>query len=466
MNLGTKSTNEILFMNFNQDYSCISVGTRNGYKIYNCDPFGKCYSREDHGVGLVEMLYCTSLIAVVGSGDHPSSSPRRLQLINTKRQSTICELTFPTTILAVKMNRNRLIVVIEEQIYLHDIQNMKLLHTIETSPNPAAVCAMSPGPGGCYIAYPSPTGSAVGTYTTTAGNSSPDASAGAAGYHSQTSGDVMIFDALSCQVVNVIQAHKRPVSCMAISPDSTMIATASDKGTVIRVFSLPDGKKLHQFRRGSYPARIFSISFNATSTLLCVSSDTETVHIFRLDNGSGSEPPLSPRSLGRPHSIGRSHSYRGPASPPNFLGAEGGEYTPGEGDESLRGNGGGSGSTAASSATSSTLPARFSAATGVFRRSSLQAFMSSRLVGSVGSYLPEALTEIWEPSRDFAFLKLPATGIQSLVALSASTPQVTVITAEGYFYQYSIDLEQGGECVLLKQYSLLDVGDTMGTYMT
>ncbi|RKP40075.1 WD40-repeat-containing domain protein [Dimargaris cristalligena] len=414
MNLGTKSTNEILFMNFNQDYSCISVGTRNGYKIYNCDPFGKCYSREDHGVGLVEMLYCTSLIAVVGSGDHPSSSPRRLQLINTKRQSTICELTFPTTILAVKMNRNRLIVVIEEQIYLHDIQNMKLLHTIETSPNPAAVCAMSPGPGGCYIAYPSPTGSAVGTYTTTAGNSSPDASAGAAGYHSQTSGDVMIFDALSCQVVNVIQAHKRPVSCMAISPDSTMIATASDKGTVIRVFSLPDGKKLHQFRRGSYPARIFSISFNATSTLLCVSSDTETVHIFRLDNGSGSEPPLSPRSLGRPHSIGRSHS----------------------------------------------------AATGVFRRSSLQAFMSSRLVGSVGSYLPEALTEIWEPSRDFAFLKLPATGIQSLVALSASTPQVTVITAEGYFYQYSIDLEQGGECVLLKQYSLLDVGDTMGTYMT
>lgn len=42
---------------------------------------------------------------------------------------------------------------------------------------------------------------------------------------------------------------------------------------------------MHEFRRGSYPARIFSISFNAVSTLLCVSSDTETVHIFKLTKG-------------------------------------------------------------------------------------------------------------------------------------------------------------------------------------
>lgn len=27
-----------------------------------------------------------------------------------------------------------------------------------------------------------------------------------------------------------------------------------------------------------------------------------------------------------------------------------------------------------------------------------------------------------------------------------------VVTSEGYFYQYNIDLENGGECVLLKTY--------------
>lgn len=70
MNIGGKSTNDILFINYNQDFrwasdisdgfvrgtrshipfiaSCVSVGTRQGYKIYNCDPFGKCYGKGIH----------------------------------------------------------------------------------------------------------------------------------------------------------------------------------------------------------------------------------------------------------------------------------------------------------------------------------------------------------------------------------------------------------------------------------
>lgn len=37
------------------------------------------------------------------------------------------------------MNRRRLIVVLEEQIFLYDISNMKLLHTIDTNPNPQGI---------------------------------------------------------------------------------------------------------------------------------------------------------------------------------------------------------------------------------------------------------------------------------------------------------------------------------------
>jgi autophagy-related protein 18 len=39
-------------------------------------------------------------------------------------------------VLAVKLNRKRLVIVLEDQIYLYDIQTMKLLYTIQTSPNP------------------------------------------------------------------------------------------------------------------------------------------------------------------------------------------------------------------------------------------------------------------------------------------------------------------------------------------
>ena len=63
-----------------------------------------------------------------------------LSVSHLQRQSTICELTFPTTVLAVRMNRKRLVVILEDQIYLYDISNMKLLYTIETSPNPTGMC--------------------------------------------------------------------------------------------------------------------------------------------------------------------------------------------------------------------------------------------------------------------------------------------------------------------------------------
>lgn len=52
----------------------------------------------------------------------------------------------------------------------------------------------------------------------------------------------------------------------------------------------------------------------------------------------------------------------------------------------------------------------------ILRRSSMH--LGRNIAGSMGSYLPDVLTEIWEPTRDFAWLKLPSAGVRSLVALS------------------------------------------------
>lgn len=103
-------------------------------------------------------------------------------------------------------------------------------------------------------------------------------------------------------MANVIQAHKSPISFLSINAAGTMLATASDKGTVIRVWSTPGAEKLYQFRRGTREARIYSMNFNAMSTLLAVSSAHDTVHIFKLgpQKSPGSSPngkpppPLSP----------------------------------------------------------------------------------------------------------------------------------------------------------------------------
>ncbi|KAG8777009.1 autophagy protein, partial [Serendipita sp. 397] len=267
----------MLFANFNQDFTCISVGTRKGYSITNCDPFGRVYTQNDGARGIVEMLFCTSLIALVGAADQPQSSPRKLQIVNTKRGSTICELLFPSSILAVKLNRKTLVIVLETEIYIYDISNMKLLHVIETAPNPEAICALSPSSENSYLAYPS----TVPSPSLASGSASTSSAAA-----SQT-GDVLIFSTTTKTVANVIQAHKAPISFLAINSTGTMLATSSDKGTVIRVWSLPGAEKLYQLRRGTSQASIHSITFNSMSTLLAVSSGHETVHIFKLGQRGG-----------------------------------------------------------------------------------------------------------------------------------------------------------------------------------
>ncbi|KAK2858443.1 autophagy protein, partial [Arthroderma sp. PD_2] len=118
------------FVTFNQDYSYLAVGTSKGFRIFSTDPFVKSHETKEGNIAMLEMLFSTSLVAII-------LSPRRLQITNTKRQSIICELTFPTTVLAVRLNRKRLVIVLEDQIYVYDIQTMKLLYTIETSPNPS-----------------------------------------------------------------------------------------------------------------------------------------------------------------------------------------------------------------------------------------------------------------------------------------------------------------------------------------
>lgn len=82
----------------------------------------------------------------------------------------------------------------------------------------------------------------------------------------------------------MIAAHDSPLAALAFTPTGTRIATASEKGTVIRVFSINDGSRLYEFRRGlKRCVRIANLLFSMDSQYLTASSNTETVHIFRLD---------------------------------------------------------------------------------------------------------------------------------------------------------------------------------------
>ncbi len=162
-----------------------------------------------------------------------------------------------------------------------------------------------------------------------------------------------------------------------------MLATASDKGTVVRVFSVPDAKKLWQFRRGSQSARIFSINFNLTSSLLAVSSDSSTIHIYRLDSPNARAYQPEPSSPGIDEMRSPTPS-EAPSSSSPTLGA-------------------------------ANLPPAHSATSSLRRRSY---HIGKGFVGGVSGYLPRSVSEMWEPQRDFAFIKLRGSQGRTVVAMS------------------------------------------------
>lgn len=82
------------------------------------------------------------------------------------------------------------------------------------------------------------------------------------------------------------KAHDSSVVCTAISLDGKYCATASIKGTLIRIFSTETGVQNKELRRGSSNATITSITFSPDNSFLAVTSDHGTVHIFATGLGN------------------------------------------------------------------------------------------------------------------------------------------------------------------------------------
>lgn len=53
------------------------LGTSRGFRLYHTDPFQKYFTSDDDNVAIIEMLFSTSLVALI-------LSPRHLVIQNTK----------------------------------------------------------------------------------------------------------------------------------------------------------------------------------------------------------------------------------------------------------------------------------------------------------------------------------------------------------------------------------------------
>jgi len=368
MNLvnGTSNTNEsndLLFVNFNQDCTSLAVGTKTGYRLYTINSSEKLqetYSCEKdvEDICIVERLFSSSLIAIVSM-----ANPRKLRVYHFKKGTEICNYCYSNTVLSVRLNRNRLVVCLEERIDIHNISDMRVIHTIRDIPsNPKGLCALSVDNEKSYLAYPG----------------------------SSQVGEVQIFDTINLRAITMIPAHDSPLSAISFDWHGTKLATASEKGTVIRVFSIPQGKRLFEFRRGvRRNATIYSLSFSPDSLYLSASSNLETIHIFRLDTPKEKPQEENPTWI-------------------SYL---------------------------------------------------------NRAVQTAANYLPTQASDVLTQDRAFATVNVPNSALNyrniCTLAYIQKNLRLLMASADGWFYMFDVNTQEGGICKLLTQASIYSVSPAM-----
>ncbi|XP_022904723.1 WD repeat domain phosphoinositide-interacting protein 4-like [Onthophagus taurus] len=254
----------IISLRFNPDQSMFIACMERGIKIFNVEPLVLQCHLETRPYGTASQCYIYSrsnAIMYIPGGSKPKLGKNHAIFYCKDQDKVVGELKFSSDVVAVRMTHNRCLVAQETQLHIFTFPDrMKFLITLPTIQNRKGLLEVS--------------ASRMSEYQI-------------AVFPGFKTGSIQILDLNNIESSTssapvFIAAHENPIACIAMDLQATKIATASNKGTLIRIWDTRTRNQLLELRRGTDPASIYCINISPNSEFLCCSSDKGTVHIFAI----------------------------------------------------------------------------------------------------------------------------------------------------------------------------------------
>lgn len=249
-----------LSLSFNQDYSLFSMGTENGFQIFNTFPFNEGYDKILHGgIAKCELSYRSNYLALVGGGRVPKYDPKKVVIYNDAENSIEAEFKFTTKVLNVKIKKFLIFIICEKTIYSFNFQTNQNIDCLETPLNLKGLFAINGSPEKTIIAYPISYKGEENKVHVCIKN-----------YKTHKSLPVAVLD--------------DKISFIAMDYKGLLLAIANEKGTIVRIHNVANGTLMQECKRGKEKAEINYIAFDMNYKYIGVSSDRKTIHIWKLDS--------------------------------------------------------------------------------------------------------------------------------------------------------------------------------------
>lgn len=246
------------------DGSNFTVGLENGFSVFSTTECRLRSKRDlNGGLGHVVMLGKSNFIGVVGGGKNPRYSQSELYVWDDLKQKPAIRIPpLTSTIRGLKLTKSHIAITLLNSVRVYSFaQSPQLWGTFETTENPLGLCLLNES----TVVFPG-----------------------------RTPGQLQLVE-LRTGNVSIIPAHSNPIRALALSQDGQILATASETGTLVRVYATNTCARIAELRRGVDTATIFSLAISPAGLQVAVTSDKSTLHIFDIThpNKPGHAPETS-----------------------------------------------------------------------------------------------------------------------------------------------------------------------------